>query len=289
MAKAAQTNSAPAEGSANWDLLAQKGDTGTTGPQGSQGATGPQGAKGDAGATGPQGPSGAFTLAGSNASFVGNVGIGTTNPQSLLNVNGTILWGGTTVNYAYSGEDNEGMFLEQSGDSPAKSKIRLQSSQFSNAADYCQFFIDPHHGFAFVTRGFGNPNVGIGTTIPRSKLDVRGAIRLGIDGQLFASGGDEALRIIRGAIDANGQILRGTGFTSERLDVGKYRITFKTPFPGGPPDATATAQRASTLIRVVGFDFGSPTSTQVTFVTSNLGSNSFVDVGFSFIVIGSSN
>lgn len=48
-----------------WELIAQKGNTGATGPQGAKGATGatgatgPQGPKGDTGATGPQGPQGA--------------------------------------------------------------------------------------------------------------------------------------------------------------------------------------------------------------------------------------
>ena len=44
-----------------WALIAQKGATGATGPQGPKGdtgATGPQGPKGDTGATGPQGPQG---------------------------------------------------------------------------------------------------------------------------------------------------------------------------------------------------------------------------------------
>ena len=47
-----------------WALIAQKGDTGATGPQGPKGdtgATGPQGPKGATGATGPQGPSGVYT------------------------------------------------------------------------------------------------------------------------------------------------------------------------------------------------------------------------------------
>lgn len=45
-----------------WELIAQKGNTGATGPQGATGATGAQGPKGDTGATGatgPQGPTGA--------------------------------------------------------------------------------------------------------------------------------------------------------------------------------------------------------------------------------------
>jgi hypothetical protein len=111
IAKIAHVNSAPAEGSANWDLVAKKGDTGATGLQGATGATGPQGppgpqgpigatgamgaqgSAGPAGATGPQEPQGpagspgAFSLSGTSAFYTGgNVGIGTTNPQAELHV-----------------------------------------------------------------------------------------------------------------------------------------------------------------------------------------------------------
>lgn len=59
IAVANNTNSQPP--SANWNVLASKGDTGATGPAGAQGATGAtgaQGAQGPTGAQGPQGPAG---------------------------------------------------------------------------------------------------------------------------------------------------------------------------------------------------------------------------------------
>ena len=61
VAKQASTGSAPAQGSSDWDLLAQKGETGDQGPTGAvgpQGAEGPQGAAGATGAVGPEGPQG---------------------------------------------------------------------------------------------------------------------------------------------------------------------------------------------------------------------------------------
>jgi hypothetical protein len=126
-------------------------------------------------------------------------------------------------------------------------------------------------------------NVGIGTATPAAKLDVRGDIRLGSTGQLRAPGAEENLRIIRGALDYDGAILRGSGFSAQRLDVGKYRVTFDTPF-SSTPTVTANCIRAIGASPAVSFDFGGPTPGQVTFVTG-VGTN-FEDFGVHFIAIG---
>ncbi len=103
----------------------------------------------------------------------GNVGIGTKSPQELFHVNGAVRWGGTTTDFAYSGEDALGLFLEQKGSSSTKSKIRLQTSKSGDLNNYSRFFIDPNNGFSFMTLGTGNGKVGIGTTAPVSGLHVR--------------------------------------------------------------------------------------------------------------------
>jgi len=105
MAKAGSSGTAPIEGSADWDLLAMKGDVGATGEPGpigttgSTGLTGFQGPSGPTGDTGPAGPTGAQGPAGSpdGWSRTGNAGtsagvnfIGTTDNQPLdFKVNGT--------------------------------------------------------------------------------------------------------------------------------------------------------------------------------------------------------
>jgi hypothetical protein len=107
MAKLASTGSTPVEGGENWDLLAMKGDTGATGPQGLQGPqgltgatgpTGPQGPAGSPGAAGPVGPQGpqglpgsadAWSLTGSAGTIQGIHFLGTTDSQPLeVRVNG---------------------------------------------------------------------------------------------------------------------------------------------------------------------------------------------------------
>lgn len=81
----------------------------------------------------------------------------------------------------------------------------------------------------------GANKIGIGTTTPQAKLDVRGDVKLGSTGQLFASGGEENLKIIRGVVDGiNGTVDHGSGFTVTHIDHGVYLISFDTPFSEVP-------------------------------------------------------
>ena len=84
----------------------------------------------------------------------------------------------------------------------------------------------------FLIRADGG--VGIGTNDPQAELDVRGDIKLGTDGDHYAIGAFENLRIIRGTIDPGGNIVAGTGFTVEHQGMGQYLITFTEPFSGRP-------------------------------------------------------
>jgi hypothetical protein len=82
-------------------------------------------------------------------------------------------------------------------------------------------------------------NVGIGTQTPVEKLDVRGNIKLGTAGDLFAAGSLENLRIVRGQVADNGTPVNGNGFTAARISVGHYRIRFEPDF-ADIPIVTAT-------------------------------------------------
>jgi len=91
-----------------------------------------------------------------------------------------------------------------------------------------------------MTLGAGSGNVGIGTSTPTAKLEVRGNIQLGANGQFFAAASTENLRMVRGTIADNGNKIVGDGFTSQRTQEGRYLITFNTPF-ADLPSITATA------------------------------------------------
>jgi hypothetical protein len=145
------------------------GPQGPIGPQGPDGAQGPQGLdgvqgpQGPAGPIGPQGQIGAspFTLDGSNAVYLtGNVGIGEPAPTARLHVSHDIRADGAIFSDVVTPTSitNPLVFVTNN-----QNRIEIES----------------------------NGNVGIGTTNPTSKLDVRGGLRVTRD----ASGVFSALTI----------------------------------------------------------------------------------------------
>lgn len=89
-------NSNDAPPSANWDTLAEKGDTGATGPTGPQGDTGPQGATGPTGPTGPEGPEGPTGPQGPTGAQGPTGPTGATGPQGEKGLNWQGAWGSGT-------------------------------------------------------------------------------------------------------------------------------------------------------------------------------------------------
>jgi hypothetical protein len=126
-------------------------------------------------------------------------------------------------------------------------------------------------------------NVGVGTSTPASKLEVRGDIRLGSLGEYFTPAGTENLRIIRGKVNAAGTPVFGTGFTAVRASTGVYNITYTTQFPSGQwPVITASAE-SNGLARFAMIN--TPTHIAATIRIVN-GSGTAVDADFYFIAVG---
>ncbi|MCC6652798.1 MAG: hypothetical protein IT348_16720 [Candidatus Eisenbacteria bacterium] len=123
-------------------------------------------------------------------------------------------------------------------------------------------------------------NVGIGTSTPASKLDVRGDIRLGSAGDLLATGGEYNFRIVRGVVAGSGTRVFGSGFTSTRTGTGVYAITFDTAFLD-QPSITATCQGTLDRIAVISSHLAGSCTIRVI-----SGSGTPVDCYFDLIVIG---
>jgi hypothetical protein len=124
-------------------------------------------------------------------------------------------------------------------------------------------------------------NVGIGTGTPGVRLEVHGNVKFGLDGQFFVPATEENLRLLRGVVGNNGNIVAGNGFTVIRVGTGDYLIFYNTTFDG-TPTVTATA-----------FDTSGP---QIVTLVQNLTdfcevkvwttAGALVDSQFHFMVIG---
>ena len=166
----------------------------------------------------------------SSTSFLAaqNVGIGTTTPETPLSIlgNGATQPVGITQNQVGGTATMELTTEDISGNQATRLLLRGAGNEvdieFYSGASGSELEIMHLEGT--------NGNVGIGTTSPNAKLQVNGDIRLGTSGQLFATGGQENLRIIRGFIDINGNVGSGTGFTVTQVGPGGYQIVYSTPF-----------------------------------------------------------
>ena len=109
-------------------------------------------------------------------------------------------------------------------------------------------------------------NVGIGTIQPTSKLDVRGNIKMGGNGEFFGTGGVENLLLVRGMVNLDGTSFGQPGFSVTKPGTGEYVVMLTTPPPfDGSCFAVATPFS----------DDGSPASAVITRFTGGT-------IGFSF-------
>ncbi len=198
----------------------------------------------------------------------GNVGIGTSAPTSKLHVAGALVIDslGDQADALSLNIERSWVFRQQG--TGAGTALKLQSVGGGG-----------NKNFIIETTG----NVGIGTTTPAAKLDVRGDIRLGPTGQFRATSGEENLRIVRGVVGADGSILFGTGFTVTHVGPGEYTISFTPPFLG-IPTVTATVKLTSSGTAIA--QIQGVTVTSATLLLFRRSDGNLVDSEINFIAIG---
>ncbi len=200
----------------------------------------------------------------------GNVGIGTAAPASRLDVRG----GAMAVEHLGDQADllwlnSERSWVFRQDGTGAGTALKLESVGGGG-----------NKNFIVQTTGF----VGVGTSLPAAKLDVRGDIRLGASGELLATGSGEALRIVRGEVLAAGSISAGTGFTVTHPATGIYNIIFTQPFLAtSHPAFSVTAVANSGTLIAMASSLPGPSLCALRIVN---GSGTAADGAFSFTVIG---
>ena len=201
----------------------------------------------------------------------GNVGIGTTTPTARLDVRGGAMLVenlGDQADLLWLASERSWVFRQQG--TGAGAALKLESIGGGG-----------NKHFIVQTTGL----MGVGTTSPAAKLDVRGDIRLGPSGEFLAASGTENLRMLRGSIDGNGSTDAGFGFSSSRAGEGLYRITFDTPFSSIPSITVSAIQPFNQSPRWATFVQSTSNASFVDiFVLS--GTANSTDSDFHFIAVG---
>lgn len=92
------------------------------------------------------------------------------------------------------------------------------------------------------------------------------------------------LRILRGSVDSNGNIVAGESFSVRKPEKGKYIINFNDPFTSNPSVVATYKVTGVVTSFMVQINAVSNTSAEIIGVTAD--GVSFADTNFEFMVLG---
>ncbi len=195
------------------------------------------------------------------ASFTatGRVGLGVTEPSNVLHVAGSLgirqnalyvsgdpAWSSLTYNAHHNEANNAWVFpdptkpavtieMDSAGGTP---RFEVYSTLAgANQSWVSRFRVAGHSGD--IAMGHNGGNVGIGTVVPTSRLDVQGDLRVSGEirfgpSSLKPVGASTGVRVVWGNVGGTGTKVSGDGYTVARLGTGRYRVTFDLPFLSRP-------------------------------------------------------
>lgn len=123
-----------------------------------------------------------------------------------------------------------------------------------------------------------SPDITIATEHPAGRIVMKDS-----GGTHFPAGGQENLRVIRGFVVGDGTVNYGSGFTVNRIEEGRYLITFDTPFANLP---VATANTVSVGFSSCFIEFSGIGNANIGLQVVRRSDGDLVDGHFYFIAIG---
>jgi hypothetical protein len=246
----------------------------------------------------------------------GRLGIGDTSPthplhvrgakgvrQNALYLSGDSRWSSVTYNAHHNEANNAWEFpdpskpvttIEMDGISGFPRFEVFTSPVGNNQAWASRLFVHGHTGDVAV--GHNGGSLGVGTSSPTARLDVRGDIVASGDVRLAglsAMATNTRVRVVWGAVQPDGSISAGDGFTAQKLSGGngRYQLTFASAFLGQPivlvsrvyGDITVNAGTAVSAAETAVVDL--VTAATAIVATANA-AGTRTDGGFTFLAIG---
>lgn len=204
----------------------------------------------------------------------GNVGIGTDQPRRSLHVHGSVIHSSGKGGFSFGDQG-----LNDFVDEPTKGERWIWYS-----AEGIARLWSGSAKLSVTAQG----NLGVGTTAPTERLDVRGDIKLGSMGNFFGVGCLDNLRMIAGRVSSSGNIEFGSGFSvthttgDDRYYVIKYdNVFFSLPIVVATLVDSANRDNFLTIVKLTTSHFELHSKDDVSDMDA-----SYQDSAFNFIALG---